>query len=75
MNCPYCNNEMGKGLVKGDGRKPFRWIENEEKIGLMDRMAVALDEKYIIAKSRPFHKTTIEGYKCKLCNKIIIDLE
>ena len=77
MNCPYCNNEMVKGVIQGDGRESLKWIEDGGKKGLIDRMADVLDGKNIIAKGHNYSltRTTIEGYKCNICNKIIIDLE
>ena len=71
MECPYCKNEMVKGVIEGDGRAPFRWINEGEKIGLIDRVFGGGE----IAKSHPFSHTTIEGYNCKSCKKVIIDLK
>ena len=39
MKCPYCNNEMKKGILSGDGRSKVRWIANNEHIGMMDKLA------------------------------------
>lgn len=69
VKCPYCNNEMVKGVVEA-GRAPLKWIEDGGKIGLANRIAIAVDEKHIIAQGR-----NIESYKCKACNKIVINLK
>ncbi|EJO5347759.1 hypothetical protein NRP93_001849 [Clostridium botulinum] len=77
MNCPYCNNEMIKGTIEGSGIAPLRWVEDTEKRGFLHRMEVSLDQENIIAKATNtrLKKTKIECYKCKICNKIIIELK
>ncbi|MPQ34182.1 hypothetical protein E4V42_22615 [Clostridium estertheticum] len=77
MICPYCNNDMTKGVVQGSGRASLKWIEDKKKMGLIDKMINDIDGKNIIAKghNNSLKKTTIESYKCNICNKIIIDLE
>ncbi|EPY2305325.1 PF20097 family protein [Clostridium sporogenes] len=77
MNCPYCNNEMVKGAIEGSGIAPLRWVEDTEKRGFLHSMEIVLDQENIIAKghNNRLKKTTIKGYKCKVCNKIIIDIE
>lgn len=32
MNCPFCNKEMIKGVITGNGRAKVRWYADGEKI-------------------------------------------
>lgn len=32
MNCPFCNKEMIKRVITGDGRAKVRWYADGEKI-------------------------------------------
>lgn len=71
--CPYCNNEMVKGVVKGRDNVPLRWIEHKGKIGLAARFKIA----FTVEKEQMNNGLkggVLEGYKCKTCNKIIINL-
>ncbi|KRU24692.1 hypothetical protein VT91_01570 [Clostridium sporogenes] len=77
MDCPYCNKEMAKGVIEGSGVASLRWIEETEKRGFSNRLEINLDKENIISKghNNRLRKTMIEGYKCKSCNKIIINLD
>ena len=75
MNCPYCNCEMVKGVIKANSNAPLRWIQDAEKRGMLDKMEDYFNEENVIGKGHILKKTTVEGYKCKICNKIIIDGE
>lgn len=72
MRCPYCEIEMTSGKIAGDGRAPFVWLsDHEEKKGFLDRLTTTHP---VLAEAKIFKRTTLNGYKCKVCNKIIIDL-
>ncbi|WP_251860082.1 PF20097 family protein [Clostridium sp. Marseille-Q2269] len=77
MKCPYCTNEMAKGEIEGSGIAPLRWVQNSGHNGILHKMEVNLDRDNIIAEGHnsKLKKTTIQCYKCKVCNKIIIDLK
>jgi hypothetical protein len=69
MQCPYCNNEMDKGIISGDGRRKVCWYKDGEKIGMLDRMAGKgmIDAKYTLSRFK------IEGSYCSSCYKMIFD--
>lgn len=71
MQCPYCNTEMKKGIITGDGRSMVRWCQEGEKIGVVDKMLGAgmIDAKYGLAKFE------IESYYCSKCHKMIFETE
>lgn len=76
MKCPYCNNEMLEGILEGGKDVPLRWIEDGEefgkKNGLAARVAFAGDGTHIISKD--VNQTIVKGYKCEICNKIIVNV-
>ena len=37
MKCPYCENEMQKGVLSGDGRSAVTWKAGEDRTGFFDR--------------------------------------
>lgn len=63
--CPYCKNEMVKGWIDG-GRYSFKW--HNENLGTLEKYTVFGGE--IISE-----KNLIQCFRCKECNKIIIDLD
>lgn len=36
MKCPYCNNDMQEGILKGDGRTGMKFIREGEKYSIGD---------------------------------------
>ena len=68
MNCPFCEKEMTKGTLSGDGRTKVRWDADGEKIGLFDKMFIGLvDAEYTFTKFR------IKSFYCENCKKMIFD--
>ena len=69
MQCPYCNTEMKKGVLTGDGRSKVRWHENGEKIGMVDKLSGVgmIDAKYTLTTFE------IESHYCESCHKMIFD--
>ncbi len=39
MKCPYCNQEMQKGILSGDGRSRVYWKAGDEKANFMDKLS------------------------------------
>lgn len=60
MKCPYCQNKMEEGSITF--HKVPLWLKSGEKKG------ISLNVK------RHFLYNEISGYKCKRCNKIIINI-
>ena len=70
MKCPYCENEMVNGALKGDGRTKVRWHNDGKKIGNWEKITSGkgmIEAKYTITTF------AIKGYYCDKCEKIIID--
>lgn len=38
MKCPFCEKEMEKGVMSGDGRSKIYWQPKNEKLGVMDKI-------------------------------------
>lgn len=67
MLCPYCGEEMDKGVVQS-GRKIF-WTRNKKKM-----FWVPNSSKGDITIAGEMNGWTKEANLCKECRKIIIDL-
>lgn len=65
LECPYCKNELTKGFIDS-GRYSFKW--HDENMGLLEKVTVFGGE-VLSANAR------VKCYRCKNCNKIIIDLD
>lgn len=63
--CPYCKSKMLKGFLKS-GRYNFKW--HDENAGFIEKNTIFGGE--IIS-----NMNLVSAYRCKGCNKIIIDLE
>ncbi|MCT4619105.1 MAG: PF20097 family protein [Marinisporobacter sp.] len=64
LECPYCKNELIKGFIYS-GRYSFKW--HDENAGLLERVTVFGGE--VLSDN-----IKVICYRCKNCNKIIIDL-
>ena len=72
--CPYCQNEMKKGFVEGDGRYGLSWAgENINKNILFRTLS---DENSCITLSNPalFGLSRVKSDYCENCKMIIIDI-
>lgn len=65
LECPYCKNTLEKGFINS-GRYSFKW--HKDDIGLLEKLTVFGGE--VLSSD-----TMIKSYRCKGCNKIIIDLD
>jgi len=63
--CPYCKNELIKGFIRS-GKYSFKW--HDKNIGLLEKATVFGGE--VLSNN-----TLVKCYRCKNCNKIIIDLD
>lgn len=68
LECPYCKSELIKGYIGNFHNGSFKWYNTNIK--LVNKFTVFGGE---ILKTHMTGKT--ECYKCKSCNKIIIDLD
>ena len=64
MICPYCQAEMQKGELEGDGRRGITWWPSE---------APSWD-RVIVTKSR-LTQSEAEAFYCESCRKIILNTE
>lgn len=68
MNCPYCNEEMKKGLIQS--ARPIFWGEKKHKISFKVR-----GRKEFSISDGFWNGATAEAYHCLKCKKVIIDME
>ena len=72
MKCPFCEKELKKGILYGDGRSKVRWNEGDKKLPILEGLAgkgCLSSAKYTLATF------TIESYYCDTCKKMIIETE
>lgn len=72
MKCPYCNQEMQKGIISGDGRSGVYWKPGDKKAGFMERLSGA---GKIEAAKYTLASFTIEAEYCTTCKKVIFETE
>lgn len=67
MKCPFCEKEMKKGIISGDGRSKIFWEPQNEKLSVMDKMVGKgmIDADYSLAKFK------IQADYCENCQKMI----
>ena len=69
MNCPYCGNEMKKGLIHSP--QELNWIPGEKRRlftrAFLHKGSVVLSELSIVKGS------ACVAYNCPHCQKIVID--
>jgi len=67
MKCPFCEKEMEKGVMSGDGRSKIYWQPKNEKLGVMDKIVGKgmIDADYSLAKFK------IQADYCVACKKMI----
>jgi len=70
-NCPYCQHEMKKGFIEGDGRNPLIWVEENKKRNFISK--ITNDDCIVLDEAKIVHKTRVECNYCVQCKKIIID--
>ena len=73
MICPYCNQEMTKGIMSGDGRVKVRWKAGD-KVDRVDSVSFLGCSYSIQAVKYPaLAGFRLETYYCKSCGKMIFD--
>jgi len=64
LECPYCKSDLIEGYIDS-GRYVFKWHNNDMK--LIEKITVFGGETLSV-------NPRIKSYRCKNCNKIIVDL-
>jgi hypothetical protein len=70
MKCPYCEKEMERGYLKGDGRSKVRWHKEGERRTIADALGRVGEPEAI---KYTFFDFKLFGEYCKSCKKLIID--
>lgn len=71
MNCPFCQNEMQKGLLYGDGRTKLRWNQGDKTLGLID----SITGKGLVNAKYKLWTFYLDSFYCENCKKMIFDAE
>ncbi len=72
MTCPFCGQEMKRGIMSGDGRSAVFWKAGDRKAPLSDRLVGT----GIVSAARRFLGTfTMETYYCDACRKMIFETD
>ena len=72
MKCPFCDKEMTKGFISGDGRSGVYWNEGAEKRSVADKI-VGVGK--ITAAKHSLTQFKIEADYCPACKKMIFDTD
>ena len=67
MKCPYCSREMKKGVVRGDGRTPVKFMAEGENPGLFYTGQRLTNVRYDLTQFE------IQANYCGNCGKRILD--
>ena len=63
MICPYCQQEMQKGELTGDGRRGITWWPSDGPSW----------NRFIVA-TNALSQSRAEAFYCEPCKKILIDV-
>ena len=69
MKCPYCNNEMEKGLIHSPNE--LNWIKGEKK--RLFAKASLYPDSVILSEFSALKGSACVAYNCATCKKIVID--
>ena len=72
MKCPYCDKEMQKGIISGDGRSGVYWKAGDKKTNFTDKLTGIGRIKAVKYSLAVF---TIEAYYCEACKKMIFETD
>ena len=71
--CPYCQNEMKKGFIQGDGEQPLIWLEENQEKNFIQK--IINNNCIVLEEAKMFHITRVSANYCDMCKKIIIDIK
>ena len=69
MNCPYCNNEMEKGLIQSP--QELNWIKGEKR--KFFTRAFLHKDSIVLSELSMMKGSACVAYNCSNCKKIVID--
>ena len=72
MKCPFCDKEMKKGIMYGDGRSGVHWNEGNKKVPFLEAM---VGKGRLTVAKYSLTTFTIESYYCAACKKMVIDTD
>ena len=72
MKCPYCEKEMQRGSISGDGRSGVYWKSGDKKANFGDKL-VGTGKLSAIKYSLAVF--TIEAYYCDACKKMMFETD
>ena len=70
MKCPFCDKEMTKGFISGDGRSGVYWNDEAVKTSFLDKM---VGVGRLTAAKHTLTQFKIEANYCEACGKMIFD--
>lgn len=73
MICPFCGEEMEKGILSGDGRSSISWKPGDKKASFAEKFLG--DAGSVTAVKYTLASFTIESYFCSVCQKMIFDTD
>lgn len=69
MKCPYCDNEMEKGLIQSP--QEIAWLKGENKHALA---RARFHDGSVVLSGFSFTKgSAVVSYLCRECKKVVID--
>ncbi len=81
MKCPYCNQEMKRGLLHGEGGRSLYWkpygMPYQGK-WILTKKAVEKSEGFVLGETQNVSfipKTVPYSYHCDQCNIVITKLD
>lgn len=72
MKCPFCGQEMHKGIISGDGRSGVYWKKGDKKSNFMDKLGRT---GKIEAVKYTLATFSIEADYCVTCKKMIFETD
>lgn len=72
MKCPFCEKEMKKGILYGDGRSGVHWNEGSKKVPALEAM---VGKGRVTAAKYTLVSFTIESFYCDSCKKMVIETD
>lgn len=72
MICPYCNQEMQKGIISGYRRGDICWKAGDKCTAFWERVS---DDGRITAAKLGLGVFKITAYYCEQCKKMIFDTD
>lgn len=76
MKCPYCNDEMSRGLLRGRGAGGLFWMPEGEKLPNFIISEETINKKNgIVFDFTVYDGINYPAHVCKSCKKVIFEFE